>query len=190
MDIERALETQRQRLLRIIATLVGVVGVLTLGPVSCRFSDWTLSFVHSILRRAEAATKNLVITQAYLIGGRSGLRMDARQIAGCLAPILPTSETEISLPDCQKRLKALRLILSDLPRHAARLVRRIDKEARRAVRTIRVPHHGEGSSFALLSESQLITNRIERPPDKIRALHRSFYLFLPPPENRAGGVGS
>jgi len=190
VDIERTLETQRLKLLRIVAGLGVVLGVLTVGPISRWFSEWTLGFVGALLPRIEAASRYMVITQAYLIGGRSGLRMDARQIAGCLAPILPLSETEISLPDCQKRLKALRLILSDLPRHAARLVRRIEKEARRAVRTIRVPHHGEGSSFALLSESQLITNRIERPPDKIRALHRSFYLFLPPPENRAGGVGS
>jgi len=93
VDIERILETQRLRLLRIVAGLVVVAGVLTVGPVSRRFWEWTLGFVGVILMRAEAAAKYMLITQACLILDRCGLDVKRSQITVSLAPTGGSDET-------------------------------------------------------------------------------------------------
>ena len=179
MDLEQALETQRHRLLRIIAGLVVLVGFLAVGPVSRGFSAWTLGFVGSILSRAEAAARYLLITQACLMLDRSGLRVERCRIAASIDPVWITDEADISLTSCQKRVKALRTLLSDLPRHALRLLRRIAKGKRRSA-------NPRSASFILcasapLSDGQRAVARIERPPDKDAS---TPYLISPPPESR------
>ncbi len=186
MDIERTLETQRHRLLRIVAGLVVAVGVLALGPVSHRFSDWTLSFVGSILTRAEAATRYLLIAQACLMVDRCGLDIDRSQISIPLAPALGMDDTKISVSESRRRLKALRAMLLDLPRYALRLLHRIEKQIRRAMGADRTSRDGYPSHCSVLDAWHLTVIRIERPPDKIvpASLFRS-----PPPVIRAGGKG-
>ncbi len=166
MDFERTLEAQRHRLLRIVAGLVVMVGALSLGPISRRFSDWMLGFVGSILSRAEAAAKYLVIAQAHVMVSRGGLAIDQKRLSERLAQIAVTDNADISLSDCQHRLKALRAILMDVGRSAARLLRQIEKQMRRALRTVRFLPRPEQGLWASFLEWCLRANRIERPPDK------------------------
>jgi len=126
VDIERALETQRLRLLRMVAGLVVLVGFLSAHPVSRGFSIWTCRFVGSILSRAEAAARYLVIAQA-------------------------------------RMLKALRAILMDLPRHALRLLRRIEKQSR--VDTHQPSPYPDTRLSTSCHDWRLAGNRIDRPPD-------------------------
>ena len=180
MDLERAIETQRLRLLRIVAGLLVAVGVLTIGPVSCRFSDWVLDFVRSILSRVETAARYLVIAQARLMGARGGLDSDQSQLLDSLASVFVAEETGDSLPGCRKRLKALLAVLTHLPRHAARLIRRIERQTRGAARACRLSHCFEKRLLASLGDGRLAETRIERPPDKGLPHGPSFNL---PPES-------
>jgi len=186
VDIEQALETQRHRLLRIVAGMAVLVGVLALGPVSRRLSEWSLGFVGSVLCRAEAAAKYLVIAQARLIVSREGLKIDDGQILSRLAQICVADDTNLSLSECQRCLKRLRAILTDLSSHAARLLHRIEKLMRRTLGTLRFSCFAGPRVSAPLDEWRLAKVRIERPPDK-GAL--APLIVSPPPELRAGGVG-
>ena len=166
MDIERTLETQRLKLLRIVAGLWVVVGVLAIGPVSRRFFDWTLGFVGSILLRAEAAAKYQVIAQMRLIVSRSGMPIDQGRIFERLARIAVEDETDLSLSECRWRLKRLRAVLMDIPHYAARLLRRIEKQMRRASSTTRLGPVPTLYLSALFSDWELADLRIERPPER------------------------
>ena len=166
MDFERSLETQRLRLLRILAGLVVVVGFLSVGPVSRGFSIWACGFVGSILARAEMAARYLVVAQARSLLTCNGAKLDRSLLSDHLARVAATDNADVSLSDCRKRLNVLRAVLMDLPRHAARLIRRIEKHMRRALGTVRVSHFSEPCVSTSLDEWHLPTIRIERPPDK------------------------
>ena len=186
MDFERTLETQRLKLLRIVAGLVFAVGLLSVGPVSRVFSDWACGFVGSILSRAEAAARYLVIARARSMMVRRGIREDQSRFSDALAHVLPVDEDEISASAYRRRLKALHLALLDLPRFAAHLIRRLQRQKRRTERACRVMPCPDRRLSASLRDWPLRATRIERPPDK----GRSFLSFLqPPPEIRAGGGG-
>ncbi len=182
MDIERTLETQRLKLLRMVAGLVVSLGFMALGPVSRGFSNWVARYVGSILSRAELAVRFMLITQACLMVARRGMDIDRRQISAFLDPVLWTGETELSLSECHARLRAVRGVLLDLPRHAMRLLRRIKKRLRRGECSDPIspcPSHGLSISF---SGWRLAENRIERPPDK--SCRHLWSLNLPPNTGR------
>ncbi len=186
MDIERTLETQRLKLLRIVAGLLVLVGVLAVGPVSRRFSVWTLGFVGSILSRAEAAARYMTVTQACLMADRCGLGVDRRQIAVPVVPVIAANDTVLSTDECRRRLRVLRATLSNLPRHALRLLRQIAR---------RIHRSAKGCSprvvicrSAAIQAWQHATKRIERPPDK-RAPISSFLAPPPVPRREAQAVG-
>ena len=181
MDFERTLETQRLKLLRIVAGLVVVVGVLAIGPVSRRFSDWTLGFVESILSRAEAAAQYLIIAQAGLMASRSGSDIDQSRISERLARVSVVDETNVALSECRRRLKGLRAVLFDISGHAARLLRRIEKQMRRALCGVQRSSWPEQTVGSALLDWHLPTIRIERPPDKPDF---ASLFFLPPSETR------
>ena len=166
MDLERAIETQRLRLLRIVAGLLVAVGVLTIGPVSCRFSDWVLGFVRSILSRAETAARYLVIAQARLMSSRGGMDIDQSQFSVSIASVFVAEAADVSLPDCRERLNALLAVLTHLPRHAARLIRRIERQTRGVACACRLSHRFDERLLASLDDWRLAEPRIDRPPDK------------------------
>ena len=184
MDIERTLETQRLRLLRIVAGLVVVVGVLALGPVSRGFSVWVCGYVGSVLSRAELAARYLVIAQARLIAAQRGCDLDVSRFSETLVQSYAPPETASGVAEIRVRLRALRAVLMNVPRYALRLLRRIEKQV-----------SGSGSRpsprFDPCRSSDLCARRraairIERPPDK--GLFASL-LISPLPGFRAGGVG-
>ena len=184
MDFERTLEAQRLKLLRIVAGLFVVVGVLSVGPVSRGFSIWVCGFVGSILSRAEAAARCLVFAQVGSLIARSGMDLDRSRFSECLARVFIADDADVSLPDYRGRLKVLRTVLTDLPSHAARLIRRIQKHMRRMNRACRPLPRPDRNDLASLRVWTLTKVRIERPPDKWMALSG---LIQPPPETRAGG---
>jgi len=178
VDFERTLETQQHRLL--------VVGFFSVGPVSRGVSDWVARYVLSILSRAEAAARCLVMTQACIIAARGGLAVDRKLLSESVAPEFSADYSDVSLTECQRRLTDLRAVLMDLPRHALNLLRRIEKHMRRAQRTARPLRCPTPRLSASLSGWQLGINRIERPPDKAWPISSNF---SPPPGIPAGGKG-
>jgi len=92
-----------------------------------------------------------------------------------------TDEMDLALSECQQRLKVLRAVLFDIPAHAARLLRRIEKQMRRALSGVKKSSCPERGLCSALRDWHLPTIRIERPPDK---LHFAALFFLPPPETR------
>ena len=134
MDCERTLEAQRLKLLRIVAGLFVVVGVLSVGPVSRGFSIWVCGFVGSILSRAEAAARCLVFARASSMIAGSGIELDRSRLSESLARAFVANEAGVSLSDCRVRLKELSAVLTNLPGHAVRLIRRAQKHMRRTIR--------------------------------------------------------
>ena len=186
MDIERTLETQRFKLLRIIAGLAVVLEVLALAPVSRWFSEWTLGIVGSFLSRAEAAARCLLLTRVYLIARQNDLEIDREQIADALDAALIVDGPDISLAECRHRLKRLRAVLMDLPRHALRLLHRIAKRCRRNTRSDRTFSRPDLRPSTPLRAWRQAALRVERPPDKGRF---TAPFFSPLPGCRAGGAG-
>ena len=177
MNIERTLETQRHRLLRIVAGLLIVIGVLAIGPVSRRFSDWTLGFVLSVLPRLEAAVRYLAITQACLSISREGLDVDRHRFAASVGPEICLDVSGLSLAECRARLRAFRAVLRNLPRHALRLLRRSNASLARASDLFRHVTPPRSTLSSSLDDWRLIGVRVERPPDK----RPSAPAFMSPP---------
>jgi len=165
VDFEQTIETQRLRLLRVVAGLALLLGVLSLGPISRCFSISVCQFAAAILSRSEAAARYLVIAQARAMLGQSGIRVTQNQLFACHERVFVADENDVSLADGQRRLRVLRAVLKDLSRAAYRLLHQIAKQAKRT-----------GTRAALLfpiirldaalCDWQLIRTRVERPPDK------------------------
>ena len=181
MDFERTLETQRLRLLRIVAGLLFAVGVLLVGPVSRGFSVWVCRSVASVLSRAELAARYLVIAQARMMAVQRGFDWDVRLFADSQASAAASSSAPPSVAACRARLWALRAVLMNLPRYAERLLRRIQAHlrGRNPVPSLR---------FAPILSTALCASRraalrIERPPDKSGFVAT---FFSPPSRMRVG----
>lgn len=169
MDFEQALETQRHRLLRIIAGLVVLLGFLSAAPISRNFSVWVCGFVGSVLARAELAARYLVIAQAYRMAARSGFKGDRDQIRASLNHAVKHDEADMSPSACRRRIKVLRAMLMDLPRQAHRLLRRVEKQCRRKGRKDRSAPRPDTTPSGSLHETRRAKTRIERPPRVLSA---------------------
>ena len=183
MDFERAIDTQRFRLLRIVAGLLVAVGLLSVGPVSRRFSLWACHTVESVLSRAEAAAQYLVIAKARILAAQRGGDWGRSQFFASSRPAVTTCEAVPSLPDLRRRLRALKFLLTDLPQHAERLLRRIDREIRGAGRARRRHPQPLTRVSTRLCRWRLAGDRIERPPDH-RKRRLAAPLSLPPASGR------
>ncbi len=181
MSIEQAIETQRLRLLRLVAGLLAAVVFLSVGPLPRLFSS-TVSY---ILIRAEAAAQYLLIAYAGLIVDKKQSAINRAQLLE-YAPAISLEEKAFSPVCLRRRLIALRKVLEDLPRYALRLLHRIEKHIRRAQpisRTKATPFPAD--TLKVFCVKRLTGNRIERPPDKMLRTFKSKYLL---PET-AGGKG-
>ena len=191
--MERAIETQRLRLLRFVAGLVVALRVLSVGPVSRGFAAWACCYVGSILVRAEAAARYLVIAKARRMAARNGFAVDRGEFGLSATPEFAACETDLSLCDVRGRLDALRAVLMDLPRHALRLLRRIEKRMRRTVYASQAMPRPDTRLPETLRDWRLAGLRIERPPDRestVSSISRDTMAFLSPPSGfRAGGNG-
>ena len=169
MDFEQALETRRLRLLRILAGLVCCCWsfcLLDLSRAAFRFGP--AAYVGSILSRAELAARCLVIAQAKWIMDRRGVEWDCSRFTDDLTRVFETPEADLSPSKCRARLKALRAVLMDLPRHASGPCCIGSKNRRGGERPARIVLRLGSLCGVQLSCAiwRLAANLIERPPDK------------------------
>jgi len=171
-----------------VAGLLVAVGFLSVGPVSRSFSVWACGFFGPILSRAEAAAGYLVIAKARRVVAAHGFDVDRNPLSVSFTPEFTACDTELSLSDLRRRLEVLQAMLMDLPRHALRLLRRIDRRSPSAPR--RSPRPDACRSISL-HEWRKVENRVERPPDKIERPAKSRLSVpssvSPPSGFRAGG---
>ena len=135
---------------------------MSFGPVSRCLQGWSCRCVASVLARAEAAARYLVIANARVLISRHGLYVDDRQIAACLARVHVTDDAGVPLSDCKMRLRALRALLTNISRHTLRLLRRIAKQE---IGALRQPQSRDVPASASLYDWPAMAWRVERPPD-------------------------
>jgi len=185
--MERALETQRVKLLRLLAGWVAVVEVLSLGPLQIELPRWVRSFFVSILTRAEFAAQSLVFVSACLSrknGSRGSVRegsaasreMPRAVPIGC-ADDVPSTKALLH------RMNALRALLRGLRRHRFRLTQR--RAVGRNPRSVGCSRSLRDRWIMLapwpVRDARVIQPKVERPPDKSCQLSvRS--LDVPPPD--------
>lgn len=165
MEIERAIETQRLKLLRLLAGLFTAVALLSVGPIAPAWSRWVRSFVFSVLERAEAAAQSLVLAQACLIARSNGCDVDRARLAQRHIRAMTVSDADDvpSLADLRRRIVALRALLKDLPRRSRRLLRRVIAWAGGLCSdfTARLFY---ADCLGMPQRERMIVSRIERPP--------------------------
>ena len=66
VDFKRALETQRVKLLRLLAGWVFMLGILSGGPFALPVPRWVRAFFETLVIRAEYAAQSLVQVSVYL----------------------------------------------------------------------------------------------------------------------------
>ena len=158
--MERAIETQRHRLYRVLAGLVLAIGFLSLAPLSQTFSCRAREVLASVLSRAELAARYLVVAQARVLAERS---VDSERLMA-LNDRVADSDTSVS--GLWRRVRALQSVLNNLPRQGRRLLRRIER-AIRCVGDAAHPNTCSETQRPHLDGTQRITlARIKRPPDK------------------------
>jgi len=160
VEMERALETQRVKLLRLLAGWLAVVEIVSVGPLRLELPGWARSFLLSLLIRAEFAAQCLVLVAASLAVKNGSAKRHPAPLpfvkpVGC-ADDVPSTEMLL------RRMRSLRALLNDLSRHGARLLKKRAKRSR--------PVRGSRVVFAApcLRDWALADRRIERPPDKCR----------------------
>ncbi len=163
--MERALEVQRHRLLRVLAGLVLAVRFLSAGPVSHAFSRWAREVLSSVLSRAELAAQYLVVVQARLIAERSGEPVDLQRMIDIAHSNSASVVSKDTICGLRQRLLAVQTLLNDLPRRGQRLFRRSEGAIRQVV--------SEALSLLCLETQpsldtawRIAPARVERPPDK------------------------
>ncbi len=184
--MERALEVQRHRLLRVLAGLVLAVGFLSAGPVSHAFSRWAREGLSSVLSRAELAAQYLVVVHARLIAERSGESLDLQKMIDIAHSNCARVGSEHSVCGLRRRLWAVQTLLNDLPRRGQRLLRQIERMLRRAVSGALCLSCPETQEPSINGAARIALARIERPPDKKRLYQMTQSTS---PRCRVGGEG-
>lgn len=166
MDVQAAIETQRLRLLRLLAGMLAVVAFVSAAPISRGFSRWVVEGVAAILPRAELAAQYLLFAQAGARAARANGPVDRRRLLDHALRDRPGDGNRITLSSLRHRLEVLRALLEDLPGFGLRLLRRVRKAMLRGSR----PHHPHPCAKAdmtmPLDAWRLAGARIDRPPDK------------------------
>jgi len=163
VDIEQALETQRLKLLRLLARWAVMLGVLSVGPVALPVPCWVRAFFETLVIRAEMATKNLVRVSACLqVTG--GVMVAASQPRACSdqGMVVPSAQ------DLLRRVNTLRDRLENLSCVARRLlcVRMI---AGAAFDFSAPSHLFAAPKRVAMTRADWVLPRVERPPDKVAA---------------------
>jgi len=167
--LERAIDTQRVALLRLLTGLVVALAVVSLAPVASRVPHWVRAYVASVLSRAEIAAGYLLIAAARSV---CGVRLPVSAGAGALG--CAGFADELSNAAFLRRIRRLQAVLKDLPKRARRLVRRL------AGLQCTAPKAGYAVTFeALLAGKPPALSRIERPPDRRRGFARINFSVTP-----------
>lgn len=189
VEIERALEIQRAKLLRLLAGWLVIVEWMPFAPFVGDAPRWLRSFLGALVTRAEFAAQSLVIVSARLQAqnGR-GILVMAQSRSFAFANVDASRFGDVpSSKALAHRMRALRALLEDLPRAGHRFLRRC--EDRRTAQASDAARPFEREPFALSPERLLraapFERRIERPPDKS---HPTVFTFgyLRPCSRRGG----
>ncbi len=127
VDLERALEVQRVRLLRLLTGWFGLVALMSVAPLAMPMPRWFRAFLSDVVTRAELAAHYMVQVSARLQAAETlpDFQKDA--------PVASTCDPQGKVPSTSallRRMRALRQLLKDLPRAGRRLLWRLcPKEA-------------------------------------------------------------
>ncbi len=114
MDLEQALETQRVKLLRLLAGWFALVGVLSAGPFQLPVPRWILAFFDTLLIRAELAAQYLLTASIFLQGAGNAV-----VLGDVPKPTMSRAEDDVPSPaELLRRMEKLRSLLENLPQHA------------------------------------------------------------------------
>ena len=175
MEMERALETQRLALLRLLAGLAAALRLVAFAPAVSLMPRWVQSYVASLLERLESAAHSLVIVTACGVLRRQGMR----SMGGLSFPPLPVRALTEDASSCAallRQINQLRAVLEDLPRHAKRMIRRMLRPKAKP----RVPSvYRDVCAGILVVADAPIVERIERPPDKRQRADVMDFGFTP-----------
>ena len=173
--MERALETQRLALLRLLTGLAVALGLVAFAPAVSLLPRWVRSYVASALMRVESAVHSLVIVAACGV-----LR---EQVAGSMAglsfpPLKRAALTDNSASSAAllRRIAQLRAVLESLPRHARRMIARMMKPK---TEPLAPSVCWELQAGVLVVAEAPLAARIERPPDKRRRAGLMDFGFTP-----------
>ena len=161
MDLERALEMQRVKLLRLLTGWFALMALVSGGSLAFPLPRWARSFFVDLIVRAEFGAQCLVRVSAHL---QAGERWALAENSVSSFPVLEAGDAGEDVPSTAaliRRMKALRRLLRDVPRYARRLLRPLVADDRAG--------HGAvacGSMRKELASPQWIAPQDERPPDK------------------------
>ena len=155
MDFERAMETQRLKLLRILTGLALVVVFVARIPAVSMMPRWVCAAVLAQLVRIESAINSLIIVASVAVCGYRGEALRLPSPAH-----LDRSGRDVPIAGLLRKIARLQAILDDLPGHARRLMRRMTRSNTAEPEVILPVKHDGG----LLQVVSPFYRRIERPP--------------------------
>ena len=163
VDLERALETQRVKMLRLLTGWLVALALVSGGPLAVPLPRWVRAIFADLLVRAELAAQCLVQVSARLQAGHRWGVVEAAPSS--FAPIAAAFRDDDvpSTASLLRRMGLLRRLLQNLPRFGRRLLRRVDAGAA-------LGPFGYSSVYDCPAPSatpQWIAPGIERPPDRL-----------------------
>ena len=184
MDLDRALETQRLKLLRLLTGWIVILEVLSLCSLGLPLPRWVRAFFETLLLRAEWATQCMVRVSACVTFQQA---WDAANDRQRLAPRGDRADDVPTARALLQRMAIVRKMLDDLPGYARRLLRvpTVVGEAfdfRAAVHVCGTRDH------AMAINSDWTPPRVERPPDNGERSFGRFNLSSLPILGREAGV--
>jgi len=159
VETERALETQRAKLLRLLAGWLALVGLMSGGPLRIEVPRWLRVFLVSLVTRAELAAQSLVVVAACVAARNGGRALELHPASLPFKRLVSPVDDVPSTQELLRRMTALRALLENLPRHGMRLLRRARQKTGRSMWWI-------VCEAAISPHLVLADSRIERPPDK------------------------
>ena len=173
--MERALETQRLALLRLLTGLAVALSLVAFAPAVSMLPRSVRSYVASLLERVEAAVHSLVIVAACGLLRRSALVSSGGLSFPPLARAVST-DGRLSSAALLRRIVRLRAVLEDLPCHAKRMIVRMMKPKTEPRESLVC---WDRRAEALVVAEAPLAARIERPPDKRRRSDEIDFGFIP-----------
>jgi hypothetical protein len=170
VGLERALETRRVRLLRLLTGWLAVVAMLSGGPLAVPLPRSVRAVFADLLIRAELAAQYMVYVSARLQARGEVAKIFAQSPR--LFPVALAVDEVPSTAALLRRMRALRRLLWDLPRRGRRLLRHLRLKAMgRAAKP-----DASARSATDLTLPQWIAPCVEHPPDKDHASRQNFAL--------------
>jgi len=163
VNLERALEMQRVKLLRLLTGWFAVVALITAGPLAVPLPRWVRAVFADLLVRAEFAAQCLVRVSARLQAGERWAVAGASRSAFVGLATANCADDIPSTTALLRRMRALRRLLQDLPRFGRRLLRRLSDDSADAFLESIPTHESRAPSVA----PQWVVPGIERPPDRL-----------------------